>query len=54
MKVCYQKDFLLFAADTISFNQDFWDYDGISLTGNPYYSPDTISFTGSRLPGGLG
>ena len=42
------------AADTISFNQDFWDYDGISLTGNPYYSPDTISFTGSRLPGGLG
>lgn len=42
------------AADTISLNQDFWDYDGISLTGNPYYSPDTISFTGSRLPGGLG
>jgi hypothetical protein len=32
------------AADTISFNQDFWDYDGISLIGNSYYSPDTISF----------
>ena len=35
-------------------NQDFWDYDGISLTGNPTpSSPDTIIF-GSRLPGGLG
>jgi hypothetical protein len=35
-------------------NQDFWEEDGISLTGNPYYSPDTIVFTGSGLPGGLG
>ena len=35
-------------------NQDFWENDGISLTGNPYYSSDEISFTGSRLPGGLG
>ena len=35
-------------------NQDFWEEDGISLTGNPYYSPDTIAFTGSRVPGGLG
>ena len=36
-------------------NQDFWENDGISLTGNPYAaSPDTIVFTGSRLPGGLG
>ena len=35
-------------------NQDFWDYDGISLTGNPHSAPDTISFAGSRLPGGLG
>jgi hypothetical protein len=35
-------------------NQDFWDYDGISLTGNPTpSSPDTIIF-GSHLPGGLG
>lgn len=32
-------------------NQDFWEYDGISLTGNPYYSPDTVSFTGSFLSG---
>jgi len=35
-------------------NQDFWEEDGISLTGNPHASPDTIVFTGSRLPGGLG
>ena len=35
-------------------NQDFWKEDGISLTGNPFYSPDTIVFTGSGLPGGLG
>ena len=35
-------------------NQDFWEEDGISLTGNPYYSLDTIAFTGSHLPGGLG
>jgi len=49
---------------------DFWEEDGISLTGNPYYSPDTIKFTmsenkdgtlnlskeivGYRLPGGMG
>lgn len=35
-------------------NQDFWEEDGISLTGNPYSSPDSIVFTGSHLPGGLG
>jgi Protein of unknwon function (DUF3310) len=35
-------------------NQDFWENDGISLTGNPYYSSDSIVFTGSHLPGGLG
>jgi hypothetical protein len=34
-------------------NQDFWKEDGISLTGNPYVSPDTIVFE-SQLPGGLG
>jgi len=34
-------------------NQDFWEEDGISLTGNPYTSPDAVIF-GSRLPGGLG
>jgi len=41
-------------ADTVRFDQDFWENDGISLVGNPYYSSDTISFTGSHLPGGLG
>jgi hypothetical protein len=35
--------------DTISFQspraaQDFWDYDGISLTGNIFSEPDTITF----------
>ena len=41
------------AADTVSLNQDFWKDDGISLTGNPYASPDAV-IIGSRLPGGLG
>ena len=36
-------------------NQDFWEYDGISLTGNPgTASPDTIVFGGSGLLGGMG
>ena len=35
-------------------NQDFWENDGISLTGNPYASSDSIVFTGSHLLGGLG
>lgn len=35
--------------DTIHFGaaqpaQDFWDYDGVSLTGNLHASPDTITF----------
>ena len=34
-------------------NQDYWEDDGISLTGNPSASPDTIVF-GGGLPGGLG
>ena len=34
-------------------NQDFWEYDGISLTGNPNPSPDMLVL-GSRLPGGIG
>jgi len=34
-------------------NQDFWENDGISLTGNPYASPDMLVI-GSGLPGGLG
>ena len=27
-------------------DNSFWDYDGISLTGNPTLSPDTITFGG--------
>jgi len=34
-------------------NQDFWEEDGISLTGNPNPSPDTIVL-GSAFPGGSG
>ena len=37
---------------------DFWQEDGISLTGNPYAYPDVIDFstnyTGSHVIGGLG
>ena len=37
-------------------DQDYWEYDGISLTGNPGYpSPDAINLDlGSHLPGGMG
>jgi len=36
-------------------NQDFWEHDGLSLTGNPgTASPDTIVFGGSGLLGGMG
>ena len=35
-------------------NQDFWEEDGISITGNPYASPDTIVFGNTHLPGGMG
>ena len=34
-------------------NQDYWEDDGISMTGNPYAAPDTITF-GGGLPGGMG
>ena len=34
-------------------SQDFWEDDGISLTGNPYAAPDTIT-VGGGLPGGMG
>jgi hypothetical protein len=34
-------------------NQDFWENDGISLTGNPNSSPDML-IVGSHLPGGMG
>jgi hypothetical protein len=38
----------------ITSDQDFWFNDGFSLTGNPTWSPDTICFSGSGLPGGMG
>ena len=28
-------------------NQDFWEEDGFSITGNPSFSSDTINFTGT-------
>ena len=34
-------------------NQNFWEEDGISLTGNPYAAPDTLNI-GGGLPGGMG
>ena len=34
---------------------DFWETDGISMTGNPYYNEtDLINFSSFRLPGGMG
>ena len=43
------------SGDTISFGDPaWWGEDGISLTGNPTASPDTIVFGGSRVPGGMG
>jgi len=35
-------------------SQQFWYDDGVEFVGNPYASSDTIAFTGSRLPGGMG
>ena len=36
-------------------NQDFWEEDGISMTGNPSnLSPDVITFGDTLLPGGMG
>ena len=43
------------AADTVPFTfNNYWEEDGISLTGNPSASPDTLVFGGTRLPGGMG
>jgi len=42
------------AADTVSFDQSWWGEDGFSITGNPTASPDTLVFSGSRVPGGMG
>ena len=40
--------------DSVMSNQDYWEEDGISLTGNPgAYAPDTLVL-GSHLPGGMG
>ena len=36
-------------------NQDYWNEDGFSIVGNPgTASSDTIIFSSSRLPGGMG
>ena len=34
-------------------NQDYWENDGISMTGNPSAAPDTL-ILGTHLPGGMG
>ena len=39
----------VYAADTVSLDQSWWENDGHSLVGNPYYAPagkDIITFTG--------
>jgi hypothetical protein len=36
-----------------SLRSNFWEDDGISLIGNSSWSPDTICFSGSGLPGGM-
>ena len=38
--------------DSISFDQSWWEEDGISITGNPMASSDSISFGSSSLFGG--
>ena len=36
-------------------NQNYWEEDGFSIVGNPgAASPDTIIFSSSTLPGGIG
>ena len=36
-------------------HQDYWEGDGLSIVGNPgAASPDTIVFSSSHLPGGMG
>ena len=41
------------AADTISFDNSWWEDDGFSVTGNPTASVDTVNI-GTHLPGGMG
>lgn len=43
----------MYSNDSISVDNSFWEEDGISMTGNPNASPDTIFF-GSGVLGGLG
>jgi hypothetical protein len=42
---------LVFERKAPDFSQDFWAEDGISFTGNPYASPDTISFGAAQFAG---
>jgi len=43
-----------YLSDSAMSNQDYWEEDGISMTGNPgAASPDTLNL-GSVLPGGMG
>ena len=44
----------VYAADTVSFDYNWWADDGFSVTGNPSASPDTLNLGYSHLPGGMG
>jgi len=56
----------IYAADSVPIDQSFWNDDGFSLTGNPYYrrdskppvtfggGTDTLDLGPTRLPGGMG
>ena len=57
-----KNDVVVLGGDTISEAtkedwNDFWEGDGISLTGNPYYGSDVldlnVNYTSSRVVGGL-
>ena len=43
------------AADTVSFDNSWWEDDGFSVTGNPAGAgQDTLNLGPTRLPGGMG
>jgi hypothetical protein len=45
----------VYAADTVSYNYNWWAEDGFSVTGNPSSSGiDTLNLGPTRLPGGMG
>jgi hypothetical protein len=44
----------VYAADTVSFDYNWWGDDGFSITGNPTASSDTLNLGYSHLPGGMG